>query len=382
MSSLHYSKIYGHVANTYPALLRHLYGINAQISEKMPAPDGFSKANTQRLYDAIGRPLDRIPSVLVGGTNGKGSTCLKIANGLEVSGYKTGLFVSPHISSFRERVQVNGMLVDEADVLCLIPKVLDICRCNEIPATFFEITFALACLHFESTACDAVVLEVGVGGEWDATNVVMSAISILCSVDLDHTRFLGPTVEAIAANKAGIFKPGRPALHGPGCPRDVLVEAAASRSSILFSLSEALSLPVAGCPLASSMPELCVDDVAYTDMLNTRLALAGLRLLKAAALGTLSNRPSGLTSISLNDADLYARFASLQVMSHDLLSALRILPPCRWQLVSVPVNVQMPAGTDARTVSVEVVMDIGHNPAAISALMRRAKQEFAGKRVR
>ncbi|CAM9603901.1 unnamed protein product, partial [Ectocarpus fasciculatus] len=278
--------------------------------------------NTQKLYDAIGRPLDRIPSVLVGGTNGKGSTCLKIASGLQVSGFKTGLFVSPHISSYRERVQINGALITEPEIMDLMPRVLDICLQQEIPATFFELTFALACLQFEASSCDTVVLEVGVGGEWDATNVVAAALSIICSVDLDHTRFLGPTVEAIAANKAGIFKSNRPALWGPGCPQSVMEQEASRRSAIAFPLHDALQLPVG--------PE--------------RISIAD------------------------EDQSLYKAFSTLQLESPDMLCALSVTAPCRWERFQVPV--------------VEVVLDLGHNPAAITALVRRAQQEFAGKRVR
>lgn len=375
MSSLQFNKIYGPVISTYPALLRHLYNINTLISDHIPAPNNFSKANTQKLYDAIGRPLDRIPSVLVGGTNGKGSTCLKISNGLRSSGIKTGLFVSPHISSFRERVQVNGDLIEESDVLTFVPKVLELCLTQEIPATFFEITFALACLQFESQACDAVVLEVGVGGEWDATNVVYSALSIICSVDLDHTRFLGPTVEAIAANKAGIFKPLRPAIHGPGCPRDVLLDAAIKRNSLLFDISEAIGFNLPG-EISPVAPVLSVDDEKYTDALNTRLAHAGLTLLKAASIGALTEGALGRQGMVPGDVDLYRCFSSLELRSEHLLRALSITAPCRWEKVRVTVPVE-----DGKT-DVDVILDLGHNPAAINALMRRAKKEFFGKRVR
>jgi folylpolyglutamate synthase/dihydropteroate synthase len=401
MSAVQFSKVYAPGPLSYPALLRHLVKVNALLSDHIPAPNAASTANTMRLYDALGRPLDRIPTVLVGGTNGKGTTCLKLATALQVSGLKTGLFVSPHISSFRERVQVDARLIEEAEVLELVPRVLEICRQQQIPATFFEITFALACLQFEASSCDAVVLEVGVGGEWDATNVCAAALSIICSVDLDHVRFLGPTVEAIAVNKAGIFKPHRPSLMGPGCPQGVLVQEAAKRDSVLFSLPQALALVPPGSPPGDSggpedalysSDELDVNDVTYTDKLNSKLAYAGLKLLKYASLGQLSGRGVG-------DRDLYACFSSLDLQDSRLRTALRATAPCRWERLRVPVTIALPKelGSDSAasaaeprplpaaataTREIEVVLDIGHNPAAIAALMRRAKLEFAGKRVR
>lgn len=394
MASLPFAKIYAPVVSTYPALLRHLYNVNTMISDSLPAPNSFSKVNTQKLYDAIGRPLDRIPSVLVGGTNGKGSTCLKIASGLQVSGFKTGLFVSPHISSYRERVQINGALITEPEIMDLMPRVLDICLQQEIPATFFELTFALACLQFEASSCDTVVLEVGVGGEWDATNVVAAALSIICSVDLDHTRFLGPTVEAIAANKAGIFKSNRPALWGPGCPQSVMEQEASRRSAIAFPLHDALQLPVLHDDGMKGVPS--AECMSYTSTLNSRLALAGLALLKASSTGILSNRGPERISIADEDQSLYKAFSTLQLESPDMLCALSVTAPCRWERFQVPVPSPIPpsnravateSGSTGDVVSggpkvVEVVLDLGHNPAAITALVRRAQQEFAGKRVR
>lgn len=387
----HFSKIYSPAARTYPALLRHLFNLNALLSEHLPAPNEVSKVNTQRLYDAIGRPLDRIPSILVGGTNGKGSTCLKLATGLQVSGLKTGLFVSPHISSYRERVQVNSKIIEEEEVLIMMPKLMDICLQHEIPATFFELTFALACLKFEAAGCDAVVLEVGVGGEWDATNVVVAALSIVCSVDLDHVRFLGPTIADIARNKAGIFKENRPALIGPGCPQDILIEEARKRNCILFSLSDPFLLSgveesdSSGDVFSTaSVPE---SEIAYADKLNTKLAYAGLKLLHYAAVCRDPDNRDIISRLNINNTDLYSRFSCLNLSNIQLKAALGITAPCRWQRITRPICISERKMEDRSllnpsTVNVEVILDIAHNPAAIYALMRRAKQELDGKRVR
>lgn len=197
------NNIYYPVGDDYASCLRRLYSINGSLNR-----DGIVMPNdldgTRRLYQLLGSPLDRIPTIHVGGTNGKGTTSFKIAQCLKAAGLKTGLFVSPHISSFRERVQVNNELISEEDVVEMLPKICKLCVEHGIPATLFEVTFALACLKFDTSQCEVAVIEVGLGGKFDATNVISTTCSVLCSVSLDHTRILGSTVEAIARVKAGM----------------------------------------------------------------------------------------------------------------------------------------------------------------------------------
>ena len=142
------NNIYYPVGDDYASCLRRLYNINGSLNR-----DGIVMPNdldgTRRLYQLLGSPLDRIPTIHVGGTNGKGTTSFKIAQCLKAAGLKTGLFVSPHISSFRERVQVNNELISEEDVVEMLPKICKLCVEHGIPATLFEVTFALACLKFD-----------------------------------------------------------------------------------------------------------------------------------------------------------------------------------------------------------------------------------------
>jgi len=126
----------------------------------------------------------------------------------QAAGYRDGLFVSPHVSSFRERIQIRGELISEEAVIAGLPMIVDLCAAHKLPATFFELTTALAFHHFRDA--DAVALEVGLGGRLDATNVVTPTVSVICSIGLDHTRILGETVEEIAMEKAGIMKRGIP----------------------------------------------------------------------------------------------------------------------------------------------------------------------------
>lgn len=148
-------------SDLYPAHLKLFYGINAGLRrEGISAPQEVSIANTRKLYEVIGSPLDSIPTLHVGGTNGKGTTSYKLSEVLKANGIKTGLFVSPHLASFRERIQVDSELLPEESFVDNLQTLLRLCREHDIPATEFELTFLMAALHFKQTNCEAVVLEV------------------------------------------------------------------------------------------------------------------------------------------------------------------------------------------------------------------------------
>lgn len=164
------------------------------------------------LCDAIGNPQDKLKFVHVAGTNGKGSTCNMIAKVLEAAGYKTGLFTSPYIIDFRERMQINSQMIPEAELAKLVtdikPIVDDLSK-KGIEPTEFEIITAVAFQYFLNNDCDIVVLEVGLGGLLDSTNIIKkSEVSVICSISMDHTAILGDTLLKIAEQKCGIFKEG------------------------------------------------------------------------------------------------------------------------------------------------------------------------------
>lgn len=169
------------------------------------------------------------------GTNGKGSVCWKLAAMLRASGRRTGLFVSPHIASFRERLQVDGELISEEQVMAGLARVRDAARAEGVPATFFELVTALGFSYFEQQGVDVVVMETGLGGRLDATNIVRRPLlTVITNVGLEHTRVLGSTVEAIAREKAGIAKRGSPMLIGPRVPLDVLREVCGREGAPLY----------------------------------------------------------------------------------------------------------------------------------------------------
>jgi dihydrofolate synthase / folylpolyglutamate synthase len=169
----------------------------------------------ERLLAALGNPQDKLPPVIhVAGTNGKGSTVATMRACLEGTGYRAHVYTSPHLVRFHERIRLAGELIDEDALLA----VLDECeRVNDgAPITFFEITTAAAFLAFARTPADIVLLETGLGGRLDATNLIRRpAATAITPISLDHQAFLGDTIAAIAGEKAGILKPGAPAVIGP-----------------------------------------------------------------------------------------------------------------------------------------------------------------------
>ena len=194
-------------SSTYQDILNQVNNVNVKLKQEgISMPSDGSLKTTRRLYELLGSPLDSIPTVHIGGTNGKGTTCWKVAKCTQSAGIKTGLFVSPHIISFRERIQIANELIPKSDFVKLMSIVMNTCAEHSIPATVFELTFALACITFREFNCECVVLEVGLDGRLDATNVVQTALSVICSVALDHTRILDNTIEQRADVKDGIFK--------------------------------------------------------------------------------------------------------------------------------------------------------------------------------
>ena len=175
----------------------------------------LSLGRIERLLAALGNPQDKLPPVVhVAGTNGKGSTVATMRACLEAGGYRVHAYTSPHLVRFHERIRLAGRLIDEEALIALLEECE---RANgDAPITFFEITTAAAFLAFARIPADIVLLEIGLGGRLDATNVVRRpAVTAITPISLDHQAFLGDTVAEIAGEKAGILKPGVPAVIGP-----------------------------------------------------------------------------------------------------------------------------------------------------------------------
>ena len=332
----------GRLFSDYEIWVRRLYATN------LFHPVKLGLQNIEELHQALGSPMDdeNVVVVHIAGTNGKGSVALKIARTLERANpnLTVGLFCSPHVSSFRERMQVNaGELISEEEVVELLPQIYQICEERDIPATFFEITTALAFLFFAKRRCHVVVLETGLGGRLDATNVVRApALSVITSIGLEHTRILGDTIELIAKEKGGIIKPGRPVLVGPNVPHDVLRECAREKGASAYHTLD----NVLGSSSSSSNDSETGDDY---DLENARIATAAVKLLQESHPDLFDNN----NDTHLDDA---------------IRQGTSQRPPCRFECVECD--------------GVSVILDVAHNPPAMDYLVRKLHATFPDKKFR
>ena len=168
--------------------------------------------NTVRLCEALGDPQHKFKTIHIAGTNGKGSTSHMLAAILQTAGYKTGLYTSPHLKDFRERIKVNGAMCEEAFVVDFTQRIQPLI--DEIEPSFFEITVAMAFEYFVEQQVDIAVIEVGLGGRLDSTNIITPELSVITNIGWDHMNMLGDTLEKIAYEKAGIIKENIPVVIG------------------------------------------------------------------------------------------------------------------------------------------------------------------------
>jgi len=195
----------------YPGALAWLYGL-----QRFGIKLGLE--NIQRLIAVLRIDPGRARVIHVAGTNGKGSVCAMIDSILRAQKYRTGLFTSPHLVTFRERIRVNGEMISEDAVANGLTAIRDLVRSWDPHPTFFEIATALALKHFSDTTIDIAILETGLGGRLDATNAVQSDVSVITLIDFDHQQWLGQSLREIATEKAGIIKSKIPVVSAPQAP--------------------------------------------------------------------------------------------------------------------------------------------------------------------
>jgi len=216
--------------NLYDKTIERLYNTGNFFGPKL------GLQNVNRLDEALGYPRRNYPCIHVAGSNGKGSVATKIAKALEFSGYRAGLYTSPHLYSFRERICVNSALISEKEVVKGMETIFAIVDACPIPATFFEMTTFLAFEHFRKSNVDVAIFEAGLGGRLDATNVIHPLLSVITSISLEHVEILGGTLEKIAFEKAGIIKQGVPVILGPyACFRAIEEKCVAEHAPIFLS---------------------------------------------------------------------------------------------------------------------------------------------------
>lgn len=199
-------------------------------------------SRTWALCNYLGHPEKRLKTIHVAGTNGKGSVCNMLAAIFQEHGFKTGLFTSPHIRDYRERIRINGQLISEDFVVQFVQRTMELN--DTIKPSFFELTFGMAMEYFAAEKVDIAVIETGLGGRLDSTNVVIPELSVITNIGYDHMDILGDTLEKIAGEKAGIFKDNIPVVIGETHPetRQVFIDNAARHHSTICFADQHFSL--------------------------------------------------------------------------------------------------------------------------------------------
>jgi dihydrofolate synthase/folylpolyglutamate synthase len=198
----------------------------------------FGLNNIRNILESLGNPHEKVRTVHIGGTNGKGSTAAMIHSILSRCGYRVGLYTSPHLMSFTERIRIDGREITEDEVVHLTEQIRGAIRKRSIPETFtfFDFTTAMALLYFVEQGVDLAVVEVGLGGRLDSTNVVVPLLTVITNISMDHRDYLGNTLEQVAREKAGIIKEGRDVLTAATQPKvlDLLSQVCLGKKASLF----------------------------------------------------------------------------------------------------------------------------------------------------
>ena len=245
-------------------------------------------ADMQALLSALGSPQERFASVHIAGTNGKGSTAAFIDSALREAGYKTGLYTSPHVSRLNERIRINGADISDTALCALGDRVRAAERAHGLNLNYFQILTAAGFLYFAEQGCRIAVVEAGLGGRLDPTNVLSPAVAVITRIGMDHTKVLGDTLTKIAFEKAGIVKPGCDVvLLAQEAEAERPVEEACARLGARLHKTPALSARLDGGKLyvKTDMGELAIGLPGSYQAENAALALAALRALKGHGFG-------------------------------------------------------------------------------------------------
>jgi dihydrofolate synthase/folylpolyglutamate synthase len=308
---------------TYPEAIAYLQGLRIFAAT-------FGLDNTRRLAALAGDPQRRLRFIHVAGTNGKGSTCAILEAIYRSAGRRVGLFTSPHLVSFRERIQVNRELIPEADLARLTEDLRE--KNGEEPLTLFEFTTVLGLSWFAEKQCDLVIWETGLGGRLDATNIVTPLASVITQIGFDHEQWLGDTLVKIAGEKAGIIKPGAPVFTATEAPEArAVIAAVAQQNAAPLTWVE---------PAAAERLPFPVALIGGHQKLNAALALATVEGLLPVIPVPVAARRAGLATV-----EWAGRLQMLNLMN----------------------------GT-------QILLDGAHNAAGAAVLRAALEQEFAGRR--
>jgi dihydrofolate synthase/folylpolyglutamate synthase len=333
---------------TYHDTVNYLYSL-------LPAYHRIGKAaykgnldNTLELDSYFGHPHRRFRTVHVAGTNGKGSVSHMIASVLQEAGCRTGLYTSPHLKDFRERIKVNGLMIGEEDVISFVREHDGIIR--KVQPSFFELTVAMAFDYFARMNVDVAVIEVGMGGRLDSTNIITPELSVITNIGHDHMEFLGETLAAVAGEKAGIIKEGVPVVIGETHPET---------KNIFRERAEAISAPLVfadrlfRCRLGRFYVNTAVRSFTVTDLRD------GIAMKGTTPLGGFAQQKNIQTTAAVVDT-LSASFGLGR--EHFLKGVADVVMTTglmgRWQVLSR---------------SPLIVCDTGHNREGLEYVIRQIK---------
>ncbi len=321
---------------TYPEAIQFLYDLRIFGTK-------FGLENTRELAALAGNPHERLRFIHVAGTNGKGSTCAMLEGIYRAAGLRVGLFTSPHLVAFGERIQVNRENISEADVVRLVEELRELIehaknsptdRASFQP-TFFEFVTVMALRYFAEQRCDLVIWETGLGGRLDATNIVTPLASVITNIQLDHQQWLGDTIGKIAFEKAGIIKQGVAVLTGEDSP-EALAVIREKAGSI-------------GAPLTTTTSQDFSDPLID----SIRLPLPGEHQRRNASLALATVRVVG-KQIPVQETAIRKGLETVQWGA-------------RFQIIRL---------TDGRV----IILDAAHNPAGVAVLLETLNQTFPGVR--
>lgn len=318
----------------------------------------------QKFLEPLGNPQNKFAAIHVGGTAGKGSTATIVATILSTAGYKTGLHTSPHLFDVRERIQINNKFISKEQFTVLLEELREVIENmrNEYDfgaPTYFEALVAMAFLHFAKEKVAIAVIEVGMGGRIDATNVIQPLVTVLTNVHLDHTEHLGDTIEKIATEKVGIFKKDIPVISGVHQPsvEAIVTEKAAKQHSPLLLLGKQIQVKIVEENETGSNFDFILPNKTLKDV---HLKLIGEHQIQNAslAIGAVLALPKSFTvtdehiKTALQNVQMSGRFE----IFHPKLPATSYQPP--------------------------VIFDGAHNPAKITALVKTIQTIYPNKKIR
>lgn len=345
---------------SYSETLAYLYSRLPMFSKLGDSAIKKDLTNTLKLCEFLGNPQEQFKSVHIAGTNGKGSTSNMLAAILQTSGYKTGLYTSPHLLDFRERIRINGDMIPENEVVEFVKQNKDFIE--ELKPSFFEVTVALAFLHFAERNVDIAVIETGLGGRLDSTNIIHPILSMITNISLDHTYILGDTLEAIAYEKAGIIKKDTPVVisEKAEATSSVFLDKANSTQSKIIFASDRWEIKTIGKVeenLLLQADRISIEDKLESPIIKSSASSLNIELDLPGTYQT-KNIKGVLSSVD------ELRLQGFKIPEHDLLYALNHVKEltglrARWQTLS-----HKPL----------IICDTGHNEAGWSEVLLNIKQ--------